>query len=303
MPEGRGASASRAQRIAAATIAVGLGVLALKTAAWLVTGSVALFSDALESTVNVAASVAAFLAVRWSDKPADANHPYGHHKAEYFAAVAEGVLIIVAALLVFHEAWQALLDPRPLDLPPAGIALSVLATLVNGAWAVFLVRAARRLRSPALAADGRHLVADVVTTLGVLTGLGLALLTGLVILDPLIAAAVALHILWSGWQVTRESLGGLMDAAAPEDELARIRQTISETAEGAIEAHDLRTRHAGRVTFVEFHLVVPGDMTVAAAHAICDRVEEALKGEIDDAVITIHVEPQDKAKHTGIVVL
>lgn len=290
-------------RIALGSIAVGLAVLALKYAAYWLTGSVALLSDALESIVNVAAAFAAFLAVSYSAKPADADHPYGHHKAEYFSSVLEGVLIVVAALTIFREAWLAWRTPPALEAPLPGLALNALATAVNGAWCWVLLRYGRARRSPALVADGKHLFADVLSSIGVLAGVGAAAATGWTVLDPVLAVLVGVNILWSGWALVKDSVGGLMDAAPPPEEVERIRELISENAEGAIEAHDLRTRHAGRATFIDFHLVVPGDMSVSGAHAICDRIEQALRAEVGPATITIHVEPEDKAKHTGIVVL
>lgn len=293
----------RATRTALGSVALGLAVLGLKYAAYRLTGSVALYSDALESIINVVAAAAAFLALRVSAQPADANHPYGHHKAEYFSAVLEGVLIVLAALAILHAAWTTYHAPRPLDAPALGLAVNALASLLNGLWSWFLIRHGRRWRSPALIADGRHLLADVVTSAGVLAGVGLVALTGWLVLDPLLAALVALHILWSGWRLVRESVGGLMDEAASPEIQARIRAAIAEHAEGALEAHDLRTRHAGRTTFIDFHLVVPGEMRVAEAHAICDRIEAALRDELEGARIAIHVEPEDKAKHKGIVVL
>lgn len=290
-------------KLALASIAVGVSVFALKFLAYWLTGSVALFSDALESVVNVAAAVAAFVAIRLSTKPADPGHPYGHHKAEYFSAVLEGVLIVVAALLIFREAYGAYLTPRAIEAPVEGLMVNALATVLNGAWCSVLMRQGRVRRSPALFADGKHLFADVLSSVAVIAGVALVALTGWLILDPLLAVLVALHILWSGWQLVRDSVSGLMDAAPPAEELDRIRDLISAHAAGAIEAHDLRTRHAGRATFVDFHLVVPGTMSVAEAHEICDRIEQALKEDMGYALITIHVEPEDKAKHSGIVVL
>jgi len=289
--------------IAAGSVVVACLVLTLKFLAWWLTGSVALFADALESVVNVAAALAALAAVRYAAMPPDANHPYGHTKAEYFSAVLEGALILAAAVAILHEAWSAFLAPRPPNQPVEGLAISALATAINAVWAGQLFRRGRRVRSPALLADARHLLADVVTSGGVLAGVALVALTGLLWLDPLLAALTALNILWSGWRLVRESVGGLMDEAVSPDLLARIRTAVSTHAEGAIEAHDLRSRHAGRVTFIEFHLVVPGEMRVLEAHAICDRVEAALRAEIEDAVITIHVEPEGKAKHHGVLVL
>jgi cation diffusion facilitator family transporter len=291
------------QKLALGGIGVGALVLALKYAAFHVTGSIALYSDALESIINVATAVVAFFAIRVSAAPPDANHPYGHHKAEYFSAVLEGVLIILAALSILREAYFGFMAPKALEAPGLGLAINGVASLVNAAWSWVLIRQGRRTRSPALVADGRHLLADVVTSAGVIVGIGLALLTGWTILDPILAALVAVNILWSGWALVKESLSSLMDEAVPEAVLVRVREAISANAEGAIEAHDLRTRHAGRMTFIDFHLVVPGAMSVTDAHDICDRLERALKIEVEDSLITIHVEPDDKAKHAGIVVL
>lgn len=293
----------RATRFAVGSIVIGVLVLAMKVAAWWFTGSVALYSDALESTVNVATAVIAFLALRLSAKPADDRHPYGHQKIEYIAAVIEGALILVAALLVFHAAYEALLSPRPFTLDPIGIGLNIGASIINGVWCYVLISRGRALRSPALVADGQHLKSDVVSSIGVLVALMAAKITGLPWLDPVIACAVALNILVSGWTLMQASFGGLMDEAASPEEIARIRGVIGQHAEGAIEAHDLRTRSSGRTTFIEFHLVVPADMRVDAAHDICDRIEKALREEVGTTSITIHVEPENKAKHQGIVVL
>lgn len=293
----------RTQKIATGSILIGLVVLALKLAAWAMTGSVALLSDAMESIVNVATAIAALIAIRIAARPADNNHPYGHHKAEFFSAVLEGVLIIIAALFILREAGQAFMNPRVLDAPLTGLAVNVAANILNGVWCWVLLREGRRLRSPALVADGRHLLSDVVSSVGVAVGVLLAILTGWVLLDPILAALVAVNILWSGWRVVSTSLSGLMDEAVPEGELEQIRAVISDAAEGAIEAHDLKTRQAGQATFIEFHLVVDGDTSVTSAHDICDRIERALHAEFADAQVTIHVEPEDKAKHSGVVVL
>ena len=290
-------------RLAFAGIAVGLVVLALKYAAYLVTGSVALYSDALESIVNVATATAAFLAVRLSAVPPDANHPYGHHKVEYLSAVGEGILIGVAALAILRKAYFGYLDPQPVAAPVLGLAINGLASAINAIWCFVLFRYGRRFRSPALVADAKHLLTDVVTSAGVLVGVILTVLTGWSVLNSIVAAAVAVHILWWGWELMRQSIGGLMDEAVSNVMLAKIREAISKEAQGAIEAHDLRTRHAGRTTFIEFHLVVPGTMTVAKSHAICDRVEAALKDDLPEAVITIHVEPEEKAKLDGVPVV
>lgn len=294
---------NRTLKIALGSIVIGIVVLGLKTLAWRVTGSVALLSDALESTVNVATALAALVAIRIAQRPADQGHPYGHHKAEFLSAVLEGVMIIVAALLILEEAIQGIMAPRMLDAPLEGLLINVAASTINAGWCWVLLSQGRRLKSPALVADGKHLLSDVVTSAGVIAGVLLAIVTGHAILDPILAAMVAVNILWSGWKVMTASLGGLMDEAVSDDVLHAIRSTISDQAHGAIEAHDLRTRHAGSMTFIDFHLVVDGDTSVSEAHAICDRIEAALKRRLDDAQITIHVEPEHKAKHSGVLVL
>ncbi|MCC6303933.1 MAG: cation transporter [Rhodobacteraceae bacterium] len=290
-------------RIAAGSILVGILVLGLKALAWRMTGSIALLSDALESTVNVATALAALIALRVAALPADAKHPYGHHKAEFFSAVLEGVMIIVAALLILREAYHGFMAPRVLDAPLAGLLVNGAASVVNAGWCWILLAEGRRHRSPALEADGHHLLADVVSSVGVTFGVLFAIVSGWALLDPAMAALVAVNILWSGWRVMRGSMSGLLDEAIPAETLARVRATIAHEAAGAVEAHDLRTRHAGWATFIEFHLVVPGDITVAAAHDTCDRIEAALKAVVSECVVTIHVEPEHKAKHRGIVVL
>jgi cation diffusion facilitator family transporter len=289
--------------IAVGSIFVAIAVLALKATAFTLTGSVALFSDALESVINIVTGAATLAAVWVSAKPPDANHPYGHEKAEYLWAVAEGALIVVAALLIFRAAYFGFIEPQPLNANILGLSFNAAAAVLNGVWATVLLRHGRRLRSPALAADGQHLYTDVLSSVGVLAGLILARLTGWAFLDPLLAALVGVTILWSGWKLVRGSVGGLMDEAVDAETLERIRKLIAENANGAIEAHDLRTRHAGRATFLDFHLVVPGGVSVSAAHDICDRIEQALRKERPGTVVSIHVEPDDKAKHSGIVVL
>ena len=184
------------ERIARGSIGVGCLVLGLKGAAWWFTGSAALYSDALETIVNVAASLLAWGALRFASRPADANHPYGHDKAEFFAAVIEGVMIVIAALSIFSHAWRTWWEPHPLLLPFQGIALNMLATLINGGWSAVLIRSGRKLRSPALSADGRHLLADVVTSVGIAAGVVLTVATGYLRLDPLLAALAGLYVLW-----------------------------------------------------------------------------------------------------------
>ncbi len=290
-------------RIASSTIVVGLVVFLLKGVAWRLTGSAALGSDALESVVNVAASAIALGAVLLAARPADANHPYGHDKVEFFAAVIEGVMIIAAAATILAAAWQVWRHPVALVAPWRGIGVNLVATGVNAAWAIVLRREGSRLRSPALLGDARHLMSDVVTSCGIAAGLTLAVLTGITRLDPILAALTAAHVLAQGVALMRSSVGGLMDELPDEATVEQVRALVGGSATGAIEAHDLRMRQAGRHTFVEFHLVVPGAMSVDEAHDICDRVEGALRAAMGSLVVTIHVEPARKAKHTGVVVL
>lgn len=290
-------------KLAIGSLIVGVVVLGLKGLAYWMTGSIALLSDALESIVNVATAIAALIAIQIATRPADDNHPYGHHKAEFFSAVLEGVMIIVAALLIMNEAYKGVMAPRILDAPLQGLLVNGAASVINGVWCWILITQGRRHRSPALVADGHHLLSDVVSSIGVTFGVLLAIETGWAILDPALAGLVALNILWSGWKVMKTSLSGLMDESVPADDLKKIREVIATEAVGALEAHDLQTRHAGKVTFIDFHLVVPGQTTVNEAHEICDRIEHALKTKLPDAIVTIHVEPENKAKHTGVVVL
>lgn len=290
-------------RMAVASIAVACLAMGIKYLAYWKTGSVALYSDALESIVNLVTAITALVAIRISARPADRRHQFGHHKAEYFSAVLEGALIILAALLILHAAWLALREPRTLTEPAAGLAINAVATVLNAAWSWTLIRFGRRWRSPALVADGWHLFSDVATSVGVIVGLTLSVVTGWAILDPILAALVAVNILVAGWRLMSSSISGLMDEAVDGDIARRIRALISEHATGAIEAHDIRTRTAGRATFIDFHLVVPGAMSVADAHRICDRIESALEAEITGAEIVIHVEPEGEARHRGVVVI
>lgn len=292
----RSAAKQAVATLSAWTIAIALGVMGMKFVAWWLTGSVALYSDALESIVNVITAVAAFWAIRVSFQPADKDHQHGHHKAEYFSAVLEGVLIIVAALLIIAQVWDTLRNPQPLTAPWEGLAINGGAALVNAVWAMILIRKGRSARSPALEADGHHIMTDVITSLGVIVGLAAAVSTGWYLLDPLLAIAVAMNILYQGWRITGESLSGLMDRAVDVEDHMHIRDVISSHAKGAIEVHDLKTRIAGRATFIEFHLVVDQNMTVGESHVICDRIEEALMSDIPSVRVIIHVEPDGEAK-------
>ncbi|MGP4804738.1 cation diffusion facilitator family transporter [Agrobacterium cavarae] len=272
-------------------------VLGLKLSAWWVTGSVALLSDGLESTVNVVAAFIAYFVIRYAQKPADDDHQFGHHKAEYLSAVVEGVLIVVAALLIVKEAWGGLFEPRLPEAPVLGLAINAFAGGLNAVWATILIRVGRKQASPALTADGHHIMSDVVTSIGVLIGLVLAIVTGYAILDPLLAILVAINILIQGSKVILHSLSGLMDKAVEPEEDEAIKKAIAENSAGVLNVHDLKTRRAGSAAFIDFHVVVPASMSVGAAHEICDRLEDAIRGVIPGATLAIHVEPESEQAH------
>lgn len=283
------------------SILVGVVVFTLKYAAYHFTGSVSLYSDALESIVNVVAAGAALVSIRVASQPPDLNHPFGHSKAEYFSAVLEGGLILFAAGEIVRAASRRFMDPVALTDLGVGISLALLATLLNGGMAAFLVWNGRKRRSPALIADGKHLWTDVVSTFGVVAGIGLAAWTGWWVLDPLLALIVACVIVWVGARLIFYSIGGLMDESLPARTMTIIQQGIADHMEGALEVHDLRSRRAGQRTFIEFHLVVPGTMSVESSHVICDRLESTLRHTIPGSVVTIHVEPEEKAHRRGRV--
>lgn len=285
------------KRLALWGIPLAFGVMGLKLVAWWVTGSVALLSDGLESSVNVVAAIVAFAAITYAAKPADKTHPFGHHKAEYLSAVLEGVLIVVAALLIVMEAVPAVMAPASMEAPVMGLVINFAAGVINAVWAYVLIRAGRRYRSPALAADGQHILSDVVTSIGVLIGLVLAIATGYAVLDPLLAILVALNILYQGWKVIAHSVDGLMDHAVEPGEAEAIQAAIAANGAGSLGVHDLKTRRAGSATFVDFHLVVPAAMPVGQAHDICDRLEDAIRAVQPGAQIAIHVEPETEKAH------
>ncbi|MEF0938626.1 CDF family cation efflux transporter EmfA [Rhizobium sp. BR 362] len=285
------------RRLALWGIPLSLGVMGLKMVAWWVTGSVALLSDGLESFVNVVAAFIAFFVIRYAQKPADHDHPFGHHKAEYLSAVTEGAMIIVAALMIVQEAIGHLSNPQPLQAPVLGLAINFAAGIINALWALTLIRAGHEHRSPALTADGQHIMSDVYTSIGVLVGLLLALGTGYPIFDPVLAILVAINILYQGWKVISNSIDGLMDKAVLPEEETAIKEAIATHANGSLGVHDLKTRRAGAVTFVDFHLVVPAAMPVREAHRICDRLEDAIRAIHAGAEITIHVEPEGEKAH------
>lgn len=282
------------------SLIAGIAILGLKWLAWWFTGSVALYSDALESVVNVVAALGALAAVSIAKRPPDANHAFGHSKAEYFSAVFEGALIVLAAGLIVHQAWGRLFDPTPVTGLDRGLAFSLAASVANGALAWWLVRLGKRRRSPALHADGVHLFADVVTSIGVLIGILLAWQTGLWVLDPVLALLVAVNVLWAGWRLVSDSVSALMDAALPPSELKPLEELLARPRPGVLEAHDLRTRRAGAATFIELHLVVEGTLRVTEAHRLCDVLEEEIRTLQPGAEVVIHIEPESEAQGTGM---
>ncbi|HRC85565.1 MAG TPA: cation diffusion facilitator family transporter [Thermoanaerobaculia bacterium] len=284
------------------SVIAGAVVLGLKWVAYYLTGSVALYSDALESLVNVVAATAAWVALWVAGRPADDNHAFGHTKAEYFSAVLEGALILLAAATIVREAWGRLAHPQELEGLDLGLLVSVVASVINAGLGWYLLRRGKAERSPALKADGLHILTDVVTTFGVLAGVGLAWATGWWILDPLLAIVVALNIVWAGSKLVRESLSGLMDEGLPGEEMTALQDALAEPLPGVLEIHDLRTRKAGPVTFVQLHLVVEGSRTVEHAHQLCDELEAKIAARVPGAQVLIHVEPEAEAQHKAFVI-
>ena len=273
------------------SIAAALATIALKTTAWLLTGSVGLLSDAAESVVNLVAAVVALIALRVAAKPADKNHHFGHSKAKYVSSAIEGVMIFVAAAVILVVGIQRLLNPQPLEQVGIGLAISVVAGIINGAVAIVLIRAGRQHNSITLRADGQHLMTDVVTSVGVVVGVGLVALTGWQILDPIVAIGVGINILWTGWKLVSESTAGLMDEALPKETNARIREILAEHTSEQIDFHALRTRVSGARAFMEMHMLVPGAWSVKQGHDAMEDLIDLIRAEFPDLHVTGHLEP------------
>lgn len=273
------------------SIAAALVTIALKTSAWLLTGSVGLLSDAAESVVNLVAAIVALIALRVAAKPADKNHHFGHSKAEYFSAAVEGVMIFVAAAVILVVAIQRLLNPQPLEQVGIGLIISVVAGAVNGAVALVLIRAGRKHNSITLRADGNHLMTDVVTSVGVVIGVALVWLTGWELLDPIVAIVVGLNILWTGWKLVSESTSGLMDESLPKETNARIREILAAKSSSEVTFHALRTRVSGARAFMEMHMLVPGTWSVKKGHDAMEDLIDDLHREFPDLSVTGHLEP------------
>jgi cation diffusion facilitator family transporter len=275
--------------IAAAVLTIGL-----KFGAYLVTGSVGLFSDAAESVVNLVAAVAALWALIYAARPPDEEHAYGHNKAEYFSSGLESALILIAAAGIGYAAWGRLMDPQPLRNVGVGLFITLVAAALNGGVALVILRAGRRLRSITLRADAQHLLTDVWTSLGVVVGVLTAQLTGWYVLDPLIALLVAANIVWTGVRLLNDTAHGLLDTALPPEEQATIAKVLSRYEEKSIKFHALRTRASGQRRFISMHVLVPGRWTVKQGHDLSEKIEkdlaEALGG---NSTFFIHVEPSE----------
>lgn len=280
-------------RWALVSIAAAITTIALKTLAWWITGSVGLLSDAAESVVNLVAAVGAFIALRIAARPSDDDHNFGHSKSEYFSAVLEGAMIVVAAGFICYSAVERLINPRELESVGIGLGLSVIASVVNGLVAWKLMSVGRKFRSAALEADGKHLLTDVWTTAGVIVGVALVALTGWARLDAIVAIAVAINIIVVGWRLVRDSTMGLMDTVIPEADRAVVDAVLESFRSDGVDFHDVRTREAGHLRFVQLHMLVPGDWTVRRGHDLAEQVEAGLRAAVDDVRCTIHIEPID----------
>lgn len=286
-------------RFAWLSIAAAVVTITLKTIAWQLTGSVGLLSDAAESVVNLVAAVAVLIALRVAAMPADKNHHFGHAKAEYFSAALEGMMIFVAALVILYTSVDRFLNPRPIENVGIGLAISVLASIVNGVVAFILLRAGRQYRSLTLSADGKHLLTDVWTSAGVIVGVLVVALTGIERLDPVIAFLVGLNIIWTGWKLIRESTEGLMDVALSKEENRGIAEILARFVSKDVHFHALRTRVSGHHRFAEVHVLVPGRWSVQRGHDLVEEVEAAIHAEFADLSITCHLEPAEDPRAYG----
>jgi cation diffusion facilitator family transporter len=275
------------------SIAAAVVTIALKTGAYLLTGSVGLLSDAAESVVNLVAAVIALVALTVAARPADHNHHYGHGKAEYFSAGIEGLMIFVAAALIIVSAVQRLIHPQELEKLGIGLAITLLATAVNGAVGLLLVRVGRTHRSATLVADGKHLMTDVWTSVGVVVGVGLVAVTGWLPLDSLVAIAVAINILWMGWRLVASSTTSLLDAALSPADVALVTAVLDRHRTEDVDFHGLQTRESGRQRFVSVHVLVPGAWTVQQGHDVAEVVETDIRGALEHAHVSTHVEPRE----------
>jgi cation diffusion facilitator family transporter len=276
-PEG---ASPRLTRYAWLSIAAAVATIALKSGAYLLTGSVGLLSDAAESLVNVVAAVVALIALRVASRPADENHHYGHGKAEYFSAGFEGLMIFVAAAVIVVTAVNRFLHPAPLESLGLGLAVSTVGTVINLVVGVTLIRAGRLHRSVTLQADGKHLMTDVWTSVGIVLGVTLVWLTGWQRLDPLVAALVGVNILFTGFRLVAQSAVALLDVALPAEDDAALQHALAPFRTDQIEVDDVRTRQSGRHRFVSLTLRVPGEWSVRRGHDLADDLEAAIAEQL-----------------------
>lgn len=273
------------------SIATGIAVFLLKIGAWYYTGSVGLLSDALESTVNIVAAVIALFALKAAAKPADSEHHFGRGKAEYFSAQIEGFMILFAALVIVVTAAERFLHPRELEQLGWGLAISTVASGLNGAVAVILMRAGKAHRSPVLDADGKHLLTDVWTSVGVIVGVGLVQLTGYLRLDSIVAMAVGINIIVTGLHLLRESTSKLMDKSLSDEDHSAIVTVLKKYETEEVKFHALQTREAGRHRFVSMHVLVPGAWSIQKGHDLSENVEADIKAALEHTTVSTHVEP------------
>lgn len=278
-------------RLITVSIAAAIATISLKVLAWQLTGSVGLLSDAAESIVNLVAALIALFVILWSTRPPDEEHAYGHEKADYLSAGFEGALILAAAGTIAWAAIDRLINPIGLTEVGIGLTISIVASLINLGAARMLLRAGREESSFTLEADGHHLMADFWTSLGVVAGVALSWLTGWAPLDSIVALMVAAHIVRTGYSLVRESMGGLMDRALPDDERAAIDSVLTRHRGESVEFHALRTRRAGRRAFISVHVLVPGGWTVQEGHDFVERVERDLRQAVDNSTVFTHLEP------------
>lgn len=277
-------------RFAWISVAAALATIGLKSAAYFYTGSVGFLSDAAESLVNLVGALVALAMLTIAARPADEEHTYGHSKAEYFSSGIEGTLILVAALSIAYAAVQRLIHPRQLEQIGLGLIVSAAASLINLGVGLLMIRVGKSRGSLALEANGRHLMTDVWTSVGVIAGVGAVALTGWNWLDPVVALGVAANIVWTGVGIIRRSVGGLMDAALPAEKLALIQGVLEEYRKGGIQFHALRTRQAGARAFIEFHVLVPGEWTVHRGHELAEEITRALQEALPNLVVLTHLE-------------
>ncbi|MFN8076797.1 MAG: cation diffusion facilitator family transporter [Kineosporiaceae bacterium] len=293
------AAAPSLVRFAWLSIAAAVATIALKSGAYLLTGSVGLLSDAAESLVNLVAALVALAALIVARRPADADHHYGHGKAEYFSAGIEGVMIFVAAAVILYTSVDRFLHPAPLENLGVGLLVSTVAAVLNGAVGGALLRAGRAHRSATLVADGKHLLTDVWTSIGVIVGVLLVGLTGWERLDPVVAAAVGLNILVTGWRLVAQSGRSLLDAALPHEDLDVVRRVLDGFRSPYVDFHGLQTREAGRYRFVAVHVLVPGEWTVQQGHDVVEKVEQAIRAALPDTTVQTHLEPREDERAYG----